>query len=1120
MTIKPQRLPQAQINSVIALYSNGQIHEALDAVEALIKDDPHEPLLFNISGACYVGLGQLDESVTRYERAIAIKPDYVEAHNNLGNVLKELGQRDTAVKSFEQALAIKPDYAEAHNNLGVTLQELGQLDAAVKCYEQALAIKPDYAEAHNNLGVTLQDLGQVDRSIKSLNKALAIKPDYAQARNNLGVSFQERGQIDGAVKQYEQAVAIKPDYASAHHNLSVLKKYTASDPQITQMQSLLSTSNLSQSDRIHLCFALARVYENLGKQDEFFEFLHEGNRLRKQELNYSLDSSQNLFYIVKKIFNTPPSLSYEPSTIRPIFIVGMLRSGTTLVEQIIASHHAVYGAGELTTLATLIEPIAKDYLAKDKNNLPEKAFLSIRQQYLDSLSGFNVPENVITDKMPLNFQYIGFILSAFPEAKIVHLQRDARATCWSIYKHYFSSAGNGWAYNLEDLAGFYGLYTDLMDFWHQSFPDKIYDLCYEDLTTNQEEETRKLLEYCELDWDENCLNFHTSKRAVRTASALQVRQKMYQGSSEAWKKYEANLEPLIKALDSNSLNQLVEKGLKDPQNVKVNKKNQLGPSQEQINSVIGLYSNGQIQEALDTVETLIKDYPNEPLFYNISGACYAGLGQLDTAIKRYEKALVIKPDYAEVHNNLGIALKDLGQRDTAVKSFEQALAIKPDYAEAHNNLGVTLQELGQHDTAVKSYEQAIAIKPDYAEAHNNLGNALRELDQLDAALKSYEQAIVINPEYAVAHYNLGIVLKELGQRDTAVKSFEKALAIKPDYVKVHHSLSTMKRYKINDPQITQMQSLLSTSNLSQSDRINLCFALTKVYENLGKQDEFFKFLHEGNRLRKQELNYSLDKDEDMHSIFKKMFISPPSLSYEPSTIRPIFIVGMPRSGTTLVEQIIASHHAVYGAGELTTLATLIEPIAKDYLAKDKNNLPEKAFLSIRQQYLDSLSGFNVPENVITDKLPLNFQYIGFILSAFPEAKIVHLQRDARATCWSNYQTYFLSKENGYSYNLEDLAGFYGLYTDLMDFWHQSFPDKIYDLCYEDLTTNQEEETRKLLEYCELDWDENCLNFHTSKRAVRTASALQVRQKMYQGSSEAWKKYEAHLEPLIKALSSY
>jgi len=473
---------QEKIQSAIALFSSGQIQEALVDIETLIKDYPYQPLPFNISGAFY----------------------------------KEIGKLDEAVKRFEKALSIKPDYAQAHNNLGVTLQELSQLDAAVKSYEKALAIEPDYPQAHNNLGIV----------------------------------HQERGQIDDAVKQYEKAVAIKLDYAEAYHNLSTLKKYTANDPQITQMQSLLSTNNLSQSDRIHLCFALAKVNENLGNQDEYFKFLHEGNRLRKQELNYSLDSSKNLSSTVKKMFSSPPSLSYKPSTIRPIFIVGMPRSGTTLVEQIISSHHAVHGAGELTTLANLIELILKDDLAHNKNGLTKKSFLSIRQQYLDSLSGFNVPENVITDKMSLNFQYIGFILLAFPEAKIVHLKRDAMATCWSIYKCHFKNKGNGFSYNLDDLTGFYGLYVELMDFWHQLYPGKIYDICYEDLTTNQEEETRKLLEYCELDWDENCLNFHKNKRAVKTASSLQVRQKMYQGSSEAWKKHEAYLQPLIKALSS------------------------------------------------------------------------------------------------------------------------------------------------------------------------------------------------------------------------------------------------------------------------------------------------------------------------------------------------------------------------------------------------------------------------------------------------------------------------------------------------------------------------------------------------------------------------------------------
>jgi hypothetical protein len=226
---------------------------------------------------------------------------------------------------------------------------------------------------------------------------------------------------------------------------------------------------------------------------------------------------------------------------------------------------------------------------------------------------------------------------------------------------------------------------------------------------------------------------------------------------------------------------------------------------------------------------------------------------------------------------------------------------------------------------------------------------------------------------------------------------------------------------------------------------------------------------------------------------------------------------MPRSGTSLVEQIIASHGEVYGAGEMNSVADYVVPELTKIIGDNSDKVSEKVLFSVRNKYFESLNQRKISENIFTDKMPLNFQYIGFILSAFPEAKIIHLKRDARATCWSNYKNYFVSKGNGFSFDQKDLAGFYGLYEDLMNFWHEKYPNKIYDISYEDLTVNQEEETRKLLDYCDLQWDKNCLNFHTNERAVRTVSALQVRKKMYQGSSEAWKKYEIFLKPLIKGL---
>jgi len=280
-----QQVPlQEQINSIIALISSGQTQEAFDAIEALIKDHPNEPILYNISGACYAGLGQLDNAIISYEKALAIKPDYADAHNNLGNALERLGKLDAAVNSLEKALAIKPDYPDAYFNLGNTFQKLGQLNAAVNSYEKAIAIRPDYVEAHYSLGTTFQELGQLDDAVKSYQKVLQLKPEFAAMHNNLAVILQGLGKLNTAVEHLEKALSIKSDFAEAHNNLgNVLKELDKQDAALKSYEKAIAI----KPDFAEAYFNLAGVLIDIGRI---------GEAVKSYESALSFDSNNNFFW--------------------------------------------------------------------------------------------------------------------------------------------------------------------------------------------------------------------------------------------------------------------------------------------------------------------------------------------------------------------------------------------------------------------------------------------------------------------------------------------------------------------------------------------------------------------------------------------------------------------------------------------------------------------------------------------------------------------------------------------------------------------------------------------------------------------------------------------------------
>ena len=572
------------------------------------------------------------------------------------------------------------------------------------------------------------------------------------------------------------------------------------------------------------------------------------------------------------------------------------------------------------------------------------------------------------------------------------------------------------------------------------------------------------------------------------------------------------------------------------------------PNQEHLQSIISLFNQGQLQQALSESSQLLERFPNSVILYNIAGACNAGLMQFDAAINNYKKALKInpyyadaysnmgnvlkdkgdleaaiqsykqalkiKPDYAQAYNNMGNALKDKGDLKAAIESYKQALKIKPDYAQAYSNMGIALKGKGDLNAAISSYKQALKIKPDYAEAYNNMGSALNDKGDLEAAIESYKQALKIKPDYAEAYNNMGIALKDKGDLEAAIESYKQALKIKPDYAEVYRSLSNMHRYKEHDEYFLKMQSLCQSSSLSDEQRCHLNFALSKASEDLNEISQSFNYLKIGNELRKKILSYDIKQDIELFSQLKKSY---PSIALqsvvELSDLKPIFILGMPRSGTTLVEQIVSSHSEVTGAGELSYVSKFGGPTARGAIKPNT-----KMILDFRQRYIEALKKRSDGRSIVTDKMPQNFLYVGLIFAAFPDAKVIHVNRDPAATCWSNYKHYFIDKELGYCYDLDDTVKYFGLYTDLMQFWLGHYGDRIYNLNYDNLTINQDDETRKLIEYLELEWENDCLSPQHNKRSVRTVSQQQVRQKVYQGSSQQWRKFEPYLNGAFDQLT--
>jgi len=500
--------------------------------------------------------GRLDDAAHAYRQAIQINPRFAEAINNLGNVLKDQGDWRAAIDAYRQALRIYPGHAMLLNNLGHALHRGGQSEQAIRSLKQALHVEPGYAEAWVNLGNALKD-GDEQGAIAAYRKALQCNPDLPEAYNNLGALLEEQGQAEEARDALQRAVSLRSDFGEAHRHLANLTRFSDVTDHVRAMERLMASRDTRDHDKLHLGFALGKAYEDIGDYAKAMEYLSQANRLARQGFNYDLADDRAYFEALMASFDAH-RLAGENSGIEdetPIFIVGMPRSGTSLVEQILASHPRVHGAGELAYLPRALQARCATLAGGDQllcmQRLNRSGFRQIGNEYLKQLRSHDRAARFVTDKLPHNFLNVGLIRLVLPRARIIHCQRNPLDTCLSIYKNYFTGH-HPYAYDQVELGRYYCLYQKLMAHWQAVAGNAVFNLRYEELVEDQEGQTRALLDYCGLEWDAACLSFAQNKRRVSTASSAQVRRPIYRDSVALWKRYEAGLDELIRTLGEGS----------------------------------------------------------------------------------------------------------------------------------------------------------------------------------------------------------------------------------------------------------------------------------------------------------------------------------------------------------------------------------------------------------------------------------------------------------------------------------------------------------------------------------------------------------------------------------------
>ena len=500
-------------------------------------------------------------------------------------------------------------------------------------------------------------------------------------------------------------------------------------------------------------------------------------------------------------------------------------------------------------------------------------------------------------------------------------------------------------------------------------------------------------------------------------------------------------------------------------------------------------------------------------------------GRLEQAEKLCRQVLQKNPGHVDALRMLGLIAAAAGDLEDAEHLLRQALENAPDHVPAMFELGRVLKELDHHEQAIEVYREIVKLHPDNPKAHFRLAGVLGPAALTELSAAAYQRCLDLAPQHAGAWLGLGHMLKTLGRQDEGIEAYQRCLELEPDFGEAYYSLANLKTYRFDDAQIQEMKERVASESVKEVSEVNFLFALAKAYEDRGDFDQAWHYYEQGNDKQRILVSYDPVQTEtvnsDLIAFFNADFFKEHLNSGNPDR-SPIFVLGMPRSGSTLVEQIIASHSQVEGTSELPYIGRISKSLNRNRADGMRypqvlSELEPRHFHRLGQDYLQMAAMHRVEGTPrFIDKMPNNFPSVGLIHTILPNAKIIDARRHPMDACLGNLKQLY-AKGQTFSYDQNDIGEYYLQYQRMMDHWDEVLPGKVLRVQYEDTVADLESQVLRILEYLELPWEDGCLNFYDTERAVRTASSEQVRQPIYTSGVGFWRNYEPYLEELQEVL---